>query len=670
MQVDLAKTTKAMMDKLAQSGFGLDDVKKLQFKAYSTEQSKELGLSLTAAGFEIPYFLPNGKKNCFSRFRLLEAPVVTGFASAAAKPPKYLQQAGTDPEIYLPPYVDWVEIQKTAEVPLIITEGELKAGCATKRTFPTIGLGGVWSFRIKKKNITFLPSLDAFIYKKRKVFIIFDSDALLNPQVLMAENHLARELLKRGAKVFIVRLPHGADGQKIGLDDYLEAHTDAEFKELMGGGSEWGPTRELHELNEEVLYIRDPGLVMRLKTLQRMSPDAFVGHQYANRTFMREVQGPKGPRREEVSTAREWIRWPARAEVEKAVYEPGQDRFTDGCLNVWPGWGCDAVKGDIGPWKKLLSHLFAGFPIERRYFEQWLACPLQHPGLKMYVAAVVWGKAQGTGKSLIGNTMGRIYGKNFYELDKATLQDQNQTFWAENRQFILGDEVSADDKRGGSTYLLNLITREIATIKIKYVPIFSIRDCINWYLTSNKPDSFFMQDKDRRMFIHEVVGDPLDRSFYLDFLDWRDKRGGASALFYHLLNISLEGFDPHAPAMNTAAKREMQRLAKSGLGAWIADLKEYPDNVLRLDDMVLEWTLATTRDLLNLYDPNQRTGTTLNAFARELTSSGFKRFNQILLSNRQRVELWVVRHKLSVKNPAPRWLASQYEKEHNIGKRY
>src|ERR1044072_7309831 len=92
------------------------------------------------------------------------------------------------------------------------------------------------------------------------------------------------------------------------------------------------------------------------------------------------------------------------------------------CFNVWPGWGCEPKKGDITLWKKLLDHLFTDADKEDRiWFERWLAYPLQHPGTKMYSAAVMHGIYHGTGKSLIGFMMGKIYGRNFTEVSKDML---------------------------------------------------------------------------------------------------------------------------------------------------------------------------------------------------------------------------------------------------------
>lgn len=680
--MDLDETKRAMLAKLAQSGLDSKDAKRLELKPYSTVQAASLNLSFTAAGFAIPYFKPTGKSNGFMRFRLLEPP--QGFAGQFDKPPKYLQPPKTSPEVYLPPIGDdgplnWEAAIADASQQLIVTEGELKAAAACRRGYVTLGLGGVWSWKCKREEQSFLPILETFAWQGRVVYICYDSDALTNPEVVKAENALARALIQRGAVVYVARLPSPpskerqtppdfADGSikkdftgKVGLDDYLLTHTDDQFSELLAQAAPWAAGAELHRLNEEVLYVQDPGLVMRVDTLQAMAPDAFCSHHYATRVLTITVANGKGSTTKELPAAREWLKWSGRAEVKKVTYAPGHGRSHEGCLNTWPGWGVTPVKGDIEPWKRLLAHLFAGFPHERLYFERWCACPLQNPGLKMAVACVMWGVVNGTGKSLIGLTLGRIYGRNFVEIDNQALES-SFTEWAENKQFCLGDEVTAQEKRGLSTKIKNMITRNEIRIDVKYIKSFYIPDVINYYFTSNLPDAFFMDDTDRRLFVHEVKGGPLDPQFYIDYVKWM-KGDGASALFHHLLHLGMGDFNPHAPAMNTAAKRDMLTTAQSGLGHWLRELRDCPDNVLCNNG----WTLATADDLLRIYDAGGRTGTTVIAIAREMKRAGFKQIydgEPIPLSNGKRVRLWIVRHKLSVKKPAPRWIAQQYEKEH------
>src|SRR6185437_8390774 len=120
-----------------------------------------------------------------------------------------------------------------AERQLLITEGENKANAACKLGLPTVALGGVWNFRSKREGVPVVPDLADLPLKDSVAYIVYDSDAVTNPDVLLAENALARQLLKLGARPYVIRLPALGKGKKTGLDDYLVAKGTEQFKKLM-----------------------------------------------------------------------------------------------------------------------------------------------------------------------------------------------------------------------------------------------------------------------------------------------------------------------------------------------------------------------------------------------------------------------------------------------------
>jgi hypothetical protein len=67
------------------------------------------------------------------------------------------------------------------------------------------------------------------------VRVIFDSDVTVKPEVQLALSRLVAFLESRGAKVRIVYLPDGPNGQKVGLDDYLLTHTSDELDAIPPG---------------------------------------------------------------------------------------------------------------------------------------------------------------------------------------------------------------------------------------------------------------------------------------------------------------------------------------------------------------------------------------------------------------------------------------------------
>jgi Family of unknown function (DUF5906) len=253
-----------------------------------------------------------------------------------------------------------------------------------------------------------------------------------------------------------------------------------------------------------------------------------------------------------------WLKWQNRYELRKIAYEPGQPRITAaGCLNSWTGWGCEPIQGDMEWWHLWMEMLFGKATASRKYFEQWLAYPLQNPGVKMFVAALLCSVEQGVGKSFLGEMVGRIYGVNFKEVDKREFH-KNFNSWAAKRQFILGNEVSSKEtKREDMDTIKNLITRETVTIDKKFVQPYDVRDCINYLFTSNHPDAFPLEKADRRTFVWEVISGRVSEKDATLWRQLKESGVGPSRLFYYLLNIDLAGFNPFGAPPMTDAKRRM-----------------------------------------------------------------------------------------------------------------
>jgi hypothetical protein len=411
---------------------------------------------------------------------------------------------------------------------------------------------------------------------------------------------------------------------KTGLDDFIMAKSADAVTNLLALASDYKGASELHKLNGEVIYVRNPGLIVRLDTDQRMTPAAFCEHAYATRTYMEEVETANGTQYKIRSAPREWIKWPQRAEVERAVYLPGAPRVVGNELNVWPGWAVEPKAGDVSPWVELLDYLFMGEPEARKWFEQWCAYPIQHPGEKLYTSVVIWGVHNGTGKSLTAYTLKRIYGKNFTEISEEHLSASHNE-WCENKQFILGDDVTGNKNRSYMDKLKGMITRQTLRLNPKFIPSYDIVDCINYLFTSNQPDAFFIEDKDRRFFIHEVQNPPLPREFYDRYNDWYKSEAGAQALFAHLLSVDTSDFKPTAPALVTQSKVAMIADTKSDVGSWIAAAKADPDVMLHKTGQAQPYDLWRSDDLLKIYDPQQEKKVTVNGMSRELKKADVTR---------------------------------------------
>ena len=628
--------------KLAESGLDAEDAKVLGLEFLGPSQTQALGHE-PLPSLKIPYFTPDGKPQIswpkhppFYRVRYFRT--VQGFeAETDAKQMRYTQPSGGSVCAYFPQNQDWGPLMADGSQPIIFTEGELKAACACKYGFATIGLGGVQNWQSKPKGVEFLPELKAFPWVGRNVYVCFDSDFQSNKNVMAALEAFAFELMQQGAFPHVVALPEVAGKKKTGLDDFIVAEGAEAFAGVLHMAVPLGLTKPLFELNDKYTYVRDPGLIINNSTLARVAPKSFTDHlESTTRYQMAKLNSDGSVGYVPIAAPKAWLSWPLRSEAACVTYQPGKPRIIPGGneFNVWPGWGLEPKKGDVKPFLELLDHLFTGAePESKQWFLRWLAYPLQFPGTKMFSAAVFHGVQTGTGKTLIGRVMSFIYGKNYTLIGQDDLH-ASFNHWAECKQFAMGDDVTGANKREDNDRLKKLITQKEMWINTKFIPSYIVPDCLNYFFNSNHSDAFFMEDADRRLYIHEVLVGPKDRAFYRRFMDWlkvdrpgkvdEPEKGGAAHVFDYLLHLPMGDFDPAAPALKTAARARMIGTVQSDLGGWVRDLRDNPDFVLRFGEVPIRKDLFTNKELLGLYDAAGRTKVTAQGLGRALNDAGLR----------------------------------------------
>lgn len=145
---------------------------------------------------------------------------------------KYISPKGSGCRVYVPPILP-ADRLKNPRVPLYVTEGAKKALKACQEGLACVALAGVdaWKDHRTGKSAP-ISDLDRIPWKGRRVSVVYDSDFATKPAVRFAEFRLARELRERGAEVSVVRLPGGPNGEKVGMDDYLCAHSVETFCEI------------------------------------------------------------------------------------------------------------------------------------------------------------------------------------------------------------------------------------------------------------------------------------------------------------------------------------------------------------------------------------------------------------------------------------------------------
>jgi hypothetical protein len=197
---------------------------------------------------------------------------------------KYINPVGLPTQLYTPS--ETRKLLKTDPTrPVLVTEGPLKTLALAQRGYATVGVAGVWNWKVAGTD-DLTPGLAEIDWKGRTCYVVFDYDAkpVTQHNVAMAAKGLSVALRKAGAEsVVVLRLPPGPGGAKNGVDDYLVANGDEAFAELVRAAGE--PTRgvdamdlkseELPDVPESLLVLGRPGYVIKgLSNLLSGSPKA------------------------------------------------------------------------------------------------------------------------------------------------------------------------------------------------------------------------------------------------------------------------------------------------------------------------------------------------------------------------------------------------------------
>lgn len=170
-------------------------LKDLQSSGLSYQRIYLDGYRNGSNGWEIPMRNPfQGDKELFVRTRL-DRPSADG--------PKYIQPEKTGLVPFFPFREDWREIAIDSTRALIFTEGEKKASKLMQEGFVTISMPGVNAYGSEK----FMRALEPFEWNGRLVYLCFDDDIKIKPQVRKALDSFAMILYRKGAKVLEVQIP-------------------------------------------------------------------------------------------------------------------------------------------------------------------------------------------------------------------------------------------------------------------------------------------------------------------------------------------------------------------------------------------------------------------------------------------------------------------------------
>lgn len=261
--------------------------------------------------------------------------------------------------------------------------------------------------------------------------------------------------------------------------------------------------------------------------------------------------------------------WSANAVYDYEIgFDPTGKDETIKC-NKWTGWKTTPANYDkpedhcvelLGLLHNLcsqeLNQAIDGHENLFKWLVQWLAYPIQNPGAKMKTALIFHGP-QGAGKNMFFDAYRAIYGDEHSSIiTQDTMEDQFNSDWAEQKLFVLADEIVAVQER---THIKNklktMVTGDRVRINQKMIAAYSEKNHYNMVFLSNELNPVVLEHQDRRYF---VIWTPEKREkAYYDRVDREIKNGGIAALHQFLLNYPLDDFNPNAEPPMTRAKQDL-----------------------------------------------------------------------------------------------------------------
>lgn len=599
---------KFVLDALASSGIVFPDESAANaagFFEFTADHATQYGFKTFGHGLLIKY--PDLSGTMQPRFaRVRYTTPLTPFK--AKRPIRYLQPKDSLPQLYFPNCgpKTWLDIAADPAVTICITEGEKKAYASQSMLgIPTIGLGGVTSFAMRKLDAQpLLPEFETINLRGRKIYIAYDSDIAENVNVERAELVLAEALSDKGANVYFVRLPPSPDGKKQGLDDCI-VNMGVDITGMYFTDAEpYTNAKALAEFGKKCYYIRKLGAYLDLATGNVVDPKRAASSYYANVMYLRKSLNKKGePVIERANLFNDYNKWPARNEFSNMINEPGKPRVTDDNeYNLWADTAIAPEEGSVAEYLDFCSYFFEDDPIMEKYWHDWVATMVQNPGVKMQTAWLLVSNQTGTGKTLMARLVGRMFGEAFIEGHSELLTDERND-WVIGKQLALIDDLNDYVGRKDGARIRSLITRGSVHINPKFQQPYDVVDHVNIIITTNEDVSVKVENTDRRFFIARAPEARAPDTVYATMHAFLKSNARMANLrcFYLGYSISEDFHYATRPPEDTKALMEAKQLSAS-------DHTAFADWLVAKDSPIPKSiTVMSTRDLNTLYNMHNPT---------------------------------------------------------------
>jgi hypothetical protein len=369
--------------------------------------------------------------------------------------------------------------------------------------------------------------------------------------------------------------------------EYERAKDDFYGKERAPLGETWD------SIQEAFAYVGQPKQFVRLSDGELWEVDAFEKQfGYVKRT-LRDAEGE----RLKCPKFTGWIfdQSPGSGlpTYDNFVFMPGMPETYNKKLNQWRASTVEPIEGDTKIWDAHLGYLFANEAARNRVLN-WMAWVYQNPARHPNHSILVFGKIQGTGKTILPLTLAKLISAlPATPLSQQTLE-RDHNAWVLRTKLAIVDIRSSNKKL--SDLLHDMITGEMTHCDLKCAHDFDIPNVIAYWLETNKPDALAgLDNSDRRHMVETVDGktplQPKPQAYYdMLYPAILDDPAALAAIAYALKTRDLKGYSGLHSAPTTEAKREMMTAAADDVEKWMLEHR---------DEAPYNRTYVTFNELLN-----------------------------------------------------------------------
>ena len=498
------------------------------------------------------------------------------------KPAKLIAPKGAPP-LYVPPLVDWSKFSGT----LYLCESAIKAMVLAQYGYAAAAGNGVRGIYTNAGFVKGFPKDMLDGGQVEKVVILFDANWVTNKDVQGAVRKLATGLNQAFPKVEVIHkvLPLH-EGEDQGIDDavarqgaeWLHEWLSSEVDQRIPEVSELN--RHLDELNDLYVVTKYPSMIMDRENRCRITRSEFTEVQEIDRTFMEKQPAGKGEKWVEVQPAKEWLKWSERTAAKKLMYKPGGEELCAEYYNSWYDDGVESRDGDIEPFLRVYKNAIPD-AVERQLLLESMAWMMQNRGTRLLKCFALVGADQGTGKSLLVETLGVVMGdSNFASISPHNFGN-NFNSSLTGREVILLDDV-AQLQTNSKGLFKNFITGKSYMAEQKGKDAYKAESTAVLFITSNEFAAIPLDAEDRR--VHICAFNPTKHyeqgsAWWDDYVAWLEG-DGYGIIRGWLEGLDLSGYNPNFMPPMTATKRHMQQSNMHPIEAWCDDLWHHIDDEL------------------------------------------------------------------------------------------